>query len=171
MAKPSVFPIRPDDVDRVWPTLSGYVNDAMSYGLQTHGLEDIRTAVKNESMRLWAILSAKGKPCGAAVTAIEEHPLLKIGVVWWLGGCDINEWFPTSQKVLASWARLNGCSVLRHAGRDGWVRYLKPFGYKKVASIVLLDLELPTERAELCQVAAVGKPQHLQSSILPNILS
>lgn len=161
MARPSVFPIRPDDVASVWPVLGNYIYDAMQYGLQTHTLEDVRKEIISEKMRLWAVLSEKGKPCGAAITGIWKEPLVSICTVRWLGGYDINDWFPTAQKVLASWAKLNGCSVLRHEGREGWVKYLKPYGYKTVASVVLLDLNLNSERADPCQVAA-DLPVHPQ---------
>lgn len=140
MSKSSIFPIKPEDVDKVWGVLSPFIGMAMQYGLKTHDLSDILRGVKDGSFSLWAVMNEKDKLCGSAITCVEVYPKLKIASLRWLGGNGIDEWLETSLKVLASWARLNGCSFVRSYGRKGWEKMLQPYGWETVGSLVLLDL-------------------------------
>lgn len=144
MPKASIFPIKPEDLDKVWGVLSPFIEESMSYGLKTHDLSDIYTGIMAKTLSLWAILGANDKLCGAAITCVEVYPKMKIACLRWIGGNDINEWLEISLKVLAGWARQNGCDFVRSYGRKGWERKLQPYGWEKVGSLVLLDVKNKT---------------------------
>lgn len=123
MPRPSVFPVKAQDVDRIWPAFAPFVEEALSYGLRTHDLEDVRKEVKARQATLWAIMDEDGNPCAAAVTKIHITPKLRIADLHWIGGGDIDKWQDTALKVFARWAQHNACDVARIPfGRKGWER-------------------------------------------------
>lgn len=120
-----VFPIKPEDVHKVWDRVTGYLTEAMEYGLKTHNLGDILDEIMRKHFVLWIILDNQNEVCGAAVTGVEEYPQMRICSLRWLAGRDINDWQEYGLSVLADWAKLNKCDYVRVIGRQGWIRQIK----------------------------------------------
>lgn len=60
-------------------------------------------------------------PNSVIVTSVETYPQAKVLQLWLAGG-DLKEILAAEPTIMA-WAAKRGCSMLRIAGRRGWVRF------------------------------------------------
>lgn len=136
-----VFPIKHEDIPNVWPLIVPYIEDAIFREPRTHELADIVHGIETYKFTPWIIMDDTKEVIGAAITSIEQFPLMRVAVLNWMAGIDIfedDEWKSNSLQPFAKWASVNGCDVIRIDGREGWSRKL---GVKPVSHVCLLKPE------------------------------
>lgn len=70
------------------------------------------------------------KLSAAAVTRVLEHSLGNVLEVVAIGGEDMASWFPEFHERLLSIAKASRCKYVFETGRDGWKKFLEPYGWR-----------------------------------------
>jgi hypothetical protein len=125
-SKARVLCIDPAKVHLAWPSVSGFLDKAISrYGDWTP--EKLRFEVFSGRMLLWAAADDEDI-LGAIVTSLNEDRRGRLVchlVV--CGGTDMKSWFQTAHDTIERFAREEGCSFVRMEGRPGWAAMLTDF--------------------------------------------
>ena len=74
------------------------------------------------------------------VTEVIDYPQMKVARMVVIGGGHMDDWLPFMSTVM-KWASLEGCDRLEGLARDGWIRKLKDHGFKKLYSLIGVDLK------------------------------
>jgi hypothetical protein len=75
----------------------------------------------------------------AMVSLIFDEPQAKSLHQWLIGG-DLGQVLGEMRETIEAWARAQGCTRLLGAGRRGWERVLKPYGYEVAAVVYAREL-------------------------------
>ena len=105
-----------------------WIEAALEYTGGTHDFIDIRNAVQNGSMQLWASEDS------CAVTEIIVYPKKKVLHVFLAGGTI--DGIIDMQKSAAEWGKMYGCSEMTIAGRQGWSKVLKSHGWRTAFTVM-----------------------------------
>lgn len=119
--------ISPENIDTFWVLVKGYLEGAAKRSNHVTA-PDIYADLKHERSYLWVV--HEGTRVDAAVVAQLE--LTKRGkecVVSSMGGKDMDKWAHLIEPIEA-WAKTEGCTFMRHEGRPGLLKMMKPFGYR-----------------------------------------
>ena len=108
--------------------LKRWLDPALDVGGNTHTFADIITAVMAGEMQLWQ------GPKGAAVTLILSHPQKRL-IHFFLAGGEMEQVLDFQDSV-AAWGKAHGCTEMTLAGRVGWSRVLKPFGWERQGEFI-----------------------------------
>lgn len=115
-------------LDDVWPRCAEHIAPALAHAGNTHTLEHVRQAIEENRAQLWPV-----GELGTVVTEIEQMPSgLRICRLWLAGGkmAALIE----AEKVIAEWAKENGCDAVEITGRKGWRKVLPE--YRHVADVL-----------------------------------
>ena len=99
-----------------------WIQDALDVGGNTHDFRHIVDSVISGHMQLWA-----GEK-GCAVTEIVVYPNKKVLHVFLAGG-EMQQ-ITDMEEDAVKWAKAQGCSGMTLAGRFGWKKVLKDYGWK-----------------------------------------
>ena len=133
--------INTKDIDLVWPLVAEYLHSAVQEANGEYDLQDIYDALQKNMMRLWVTYDDFGIVKAAAVCTINFFPHKKICFIMFTGGVNVDEWC-TDQTLSAieSWAKENGASTMQVFGRKGWIKKLKPLGFKEKYWVLTKEL-------------------------------
>lgn len=98
--------------------------------------EDVLTKLQAREMQLWVIPEKM-----ACVTTIVVYPKFKVCLAAYLGGDDMDEWFPELVETLSTWASQNGCKYLEEWGRKGWEKVAAKQGFKTTFTVMRKPLD------------------------------
>lgn len=120
-------------VDPLWGKLKSYFEGVAKY---THGrftANDIRERLKNKPFQhLW--VAHEGEDIkGFVITEFCSYPQMKVLVMHFTGGIEIETWKQPMLKQLQDFARMNGCEAIESFGRSGWVKVFKEDGYEALS--------------------------------------
>ena len=114
--------------DKVFATLWAHYAPMLDKAIQRCGdgawqIEDVKERVMSGQMQFWHTDNA------AVVTEILHYPRKKALNCWLCGGDmrEMEELYPS----LEQFARQQGCYAMYGAGRRGWVRKMKQFGWRE----------------------------------------
>ena len=115
-----------DGIDDIWPYVLPFVTQAME---RSHydTPDDVRLALDKGTAQLW-IASKNGNIEAVCVTQIETNAKGSDCSIWICTGHDRQDWQHHLAEI-ETWARYEGCTVMRHMARPGWAKVLKPMGY------------------------------------------
>lgn len=116
-------------VSEHWERCSEYIQKALDHGGNTHGLDDVKSAVLDGRATFWP-----GRSC-ALITEVITYPRLRALNIWLAGG-DLGELL-TYAGAIRNFATQLGCDRLQITGRAGWQRVL---GAKAAGTIITEDL-------------------------------
>lgn len=137
----AVTAVPPKYVEEVWPLVQGYLSKAVRFQKDTFNIEAVKEMLDREQIILWVMLDENtGNPVAAATTRVVEYPVCRSMAIDWIGGKRMKEWLPKFSETLDKYAKDNGCKYIEGWGRPGWIKALKPFGYRQWS---------PTYRKEL----------------------
>lgn len=134
----TLAPVAAHELAAWWPRVVEQVRAAIVRGGRLETAEDVLDRLKNDEAQLWLIcaphvvgifvteifVSSRGRTCAVPIAAGED---LETHIV------------PVLAK-LEQWARAERCVRLEGFGRDGWLRALRPYGWKPVATVIEKDL-------------------------------
>jgi hypothetical protein len=100
-----------------------WIESALDKGGNTHSFIHIVDGVISGNMQLWS------GPKGCAVTEIVVYPNKKVLHVFLAGGK--LEQITDMHEDAVKWGKAQGCVGMSLAGRPGWKKALKEFGWKE----------------------------------------
>jgi len=121
----------------VWPLVAPILERALPHMSSKFSLDDIRQATILEHMQLW--VGGKDKIDSAMVTEIINTPQSRSCVMIVGAGEGVDDWLPTCEEI-HEWAEGEGCRFIEIAGRPGWVKLMKPYGYEYSYTVIKKEL-------------------------------
>lgn len=114
-----------------WTRCAPWIEAALEYAMGTHTIADVYEMVRDGECQFWP-----GER-SASVTQILEFPRLKRMHMWLCGGdmSEILDILPSAEAYGAA----RGCTQFTTAGRPGWDRVMRPFGYVPAGRICMKD--------------------------------
>lgn len=130
--------IRPDLTHKVWPLIEQWVGEALTHGGGNDTPEKIRTALIGGTMQLWLAWDGS-RAHGCCITELFESPRGKTCGLVIVSGRGFENWRHLIEPIKA-WAVAEGCSRMEAGGRDGWGVHLKRDGWRRVRTVIEMDL-------------------------------
>jgi hypothetical protein len=122
-----VSPVPIEDVGKVWDLCKPLLSQATDRSGGRETSLTLYSKIKSGSSQLWIII-VDGFPVASATTEVTVYKNLNVS---FLGGSGMNVWLDEFINQLKIYAKHNNCSKIELFGRKGWLRELKPFGFKK----------------------------------------
>jgi len=125
-----------EEFESEWDRCSVWINAALKYALGTHDIDDVKAEVMDphNSAAFWP-----GEKC-AVITQLSRWPK-KTQLHFWLCGGDLDELVNVMRPQIEDWGRSWGATWFTTAGREGWQRVMKKYGYSPVWHVCLKDDE------------------------------
>ena len=100
-----------------WPFVKDHLKRGLAHSYGELDLDDLYDGIADKRMQLWvAVVEDTGVIVAAMVTEIVNYPKIK------------------------DWAKSEGCSRVEGLARDGWVRVLKEYGFRKLYNLCGVDI-------------------------------
>lgn len=124
-----------------WPFVKDHLYRGLEHSYGELGLDDIYDAIKDRRMQLWiAVERGTDDIVASMVTEIVQYPKIKVARLVVVGGTHLEDWCPFMNSIM-DWAKSKGCTRVEGWARDGWVKVLKEYGFKKLYNLVAVDIE------------------------------
>lgn len=115
--------ISPADIDRTWSLCAPMLKKAVRKE-NPYTLEEYKQGLKDGTFQLWTWVENNKIIC-CGITTILTFPSKKICSMPIVGGTYLKIWKEESQRIIAEWAKRNGCAIIEgYASRKGWLRVL-----------------------------------------------
>ena len=105
-----------------WARCRPWIEAALAHDGGFHAIADVERAIADGEAQFWP--GARS----AVVTQFWMFPRAR-ALNFWLAGGDLGELVDDLRPAIEAWARDRGCTRMVIAGRPGWARALKDFGY------------------------------------------
>lgn len=122
---------------KFWPIAQEYLKEAIELNGALDA-EDVLELIQQERMQLWGIHDGDLK--AVMVTEVVIYPKKKILRVALIGGHDMYLWSDVVVHTLEQFGKELGAVGIEGAGRRGWVKNLKPFGFREYATMMIKEL-------------------------------
>jgi hypothetical protein len=119
-----ILPIPAERVRRVFPLVEKYVADALVFTRGAFEPADICDACEREGMQLW-IATRGDEVLAAVISEITDYPRKRIVGVPFIGGREMDAWFPEMLATIEAWSKEMGCVGMQGGARRGWARLAK----------------------------------------------
>ena len=120
----SLIPV--EHINKVWPDIKGFVEQAASYSGGRTEEPDILQDVLSGRSQLW--IAFEDKVHGFVTSQFMNYPRMRVLGLQFTGGTNLSLWDSDMWHVLESWARDSQCKKIEGVGRIGWLRHMKKFG-------------------------------------------
>lgn len=117
-----------DDLDRLRPQIEA----ALEYANGTHTYDDVCVMVMQGRLRFWPMKQS------FIMTEIITYPRKKL-LHGFLAGGSLDE-IITMQNELVKAAKEADCYAIALSGRRGWVKALKPLGWKEDITVCIFEV-------------------------------
>lgn len=128
--------ITTDKLDSYWPILAPLIEPALDEEIS---IEDVYHKVMDEDMAIMSI-SDKGEIVASCVCEFADYPKIKALRVVALGGRGMKKWLSQLIEFLDTWAIEQKMDRVEQMGRNGWVKVLNEYGYKKRYTFMTKEL-------------------------------
>lgn len=136
-----VSAVRPDLVDNAWKKLGPYISSALEHSQGEVTEEQLKKKVIAKKAQLWAVANGSSDFVGAAVTEVIAYPNMKALRITTLGGEKMSQWMWDLDKVMLRFAKFVKARHIESVGRHGFVRRLKPLGYKPTYTVLIKEIK------------------------------
>ena len=134
---PFVSPVPVVDIGKAWDQCKPFLSQATDRSGGRETTFTLYSKIKAGTSTLW-IMMVDNKIIASATTEVTQYRNLNVS---FLGGSDMDIWLTEFINQLKIYANYNNCSKIELFGRKGWLRELKPFGFKQEPYIAMsLDL-------------------------------
>lgn len=133
--------IGPRDLPAWWPRLLPLVQKWIARGDGEWAIPEVYDAITARDLQCWVALK-EGEPTALALTELwnsRKRKYCQVVALAAKGDDELDAWL-TFHVDIEAWAKQNGCDRVRGDGRLGWERALKPFGYKRLYSVVIKEI-------------------------------
>jgi len=131
--------VAPHLTPRAWPLIEKWVAEALAEGMADIGPAVVKQRLITGDMQLWLAWDGR-KAHGCCITETFESVRGKGCNLVVVAGLNFKKWRPLT-KAIKDWARGNGCVRLEAGGREGWTRYVKSDGWRKVRTVIEMRLD------------------------------
>lgn len=110
---------------------------------RSHGeftVKDLLLLFSKNELQVWAAVTSD-KIVGLASTQVIEYPQVKALRVVTVSGANIEDWVGQLIETFEMFCREQGLSRIEAVGRRGFVRLLKPFGFKEAYTVVVKEVQ------------------------------
>ena len=125
-------------INEVWPVVAPLIERSIEYSDGKFALADVRRFLEEQTCQLWLIYNAAGI-AGALVTQIINYPQDRRLIFLFCAGVEADQWLHLSE-VIKNYAREQGCSCVEIYGRPGWVKKMRPFGFRPIHVVLTAPL-------------------------------
>jgi len=125
-------------VTKAWPLVEDWVRAALQEASADHSPEQIRALLDDGRAQLWLAWDGS-KAHGCCITELIESVRGKACNIVVVAGLDFKSWRALTTDI-AEWARGEGCVRMEAAGRRGWERLVKADGWRKLRTVIEVDL-------------------------------
>ena len=125
----------PSEIPDIYPIVSEMLSRAISLSGGRYSEAQTLHELLLGKTTLWVVLDGD-KPIAAWVLRIIEFPGRRTMYGDLLGGDRLDEWASLMDEAVIEWARKFKCTHIEIGGRDGWIRYAKPYGYEKAYWVI-----------------------------------
>lgn len=127
-----VSAVPPEQVVKIWPQVSGYLDRATRTVRVRADITDIYEQILEGKQTLWIAFSEDdGSIYGAVTTQVIDYPQYKSLAIPFVGGESMKDWIEPMLSTLEDWAKDCGCETFEGYGREAWGRHLQKRGWKK----------------------------------------
>jgi len=137
--KVNVTGIPHEAIDGMWPIVVEHILKGLEYGHGELDIEDIYRGIKSRDMQLWSAFQSDGECVASLVTEIFYFGSKKVMRLIVLGGGHMSDWLDFLD-TLREFAEANQCNRIEAYCRDGMMRRLEDYGYKKLYNLCGVDL-------------------------------
>lgn len=135
-----VTDVNTEDVDKLWPEVRGYLENALAFGAQEFSIGDVYLSIKDEMSRLWIAYDDVNKQLlGSAVCIIQNFPQKRICTIVLAGGEGHLFWDKGIPEI-EDWAKQHNADMVMIYGRRGFAKKLFNYGYREAYTVILKDL-------------------------------
>lgn len=121
MATDTLTGIPADWVERVWPAVAPFIERFIEKtGEHRWNLEDIKKAILERDMQLWAIEN-EGLISTVIITEIINYPRVRECSVFMVSGSRADDWRDSVQEMVV-WAAEQGCHYISTMARPGFAK-------------------------------------------------
>lgn len=128
--------ITTDKLESYWPVLAPLIEPALDEEI---AIEDVYHQAMDERMAIMSIADG-GEIVASCVCEFVDYPQLRALRVVALGGKDMKKWLSQLIEFLDTWAIEQKMDRVEQMGRDGWMRVLNEYGYKKRYTFMTKEL-------------------------------
>lgn len=122
-------------VSEIWSLAVPFLCRVLEYNGGEYALEDLEERLRLGEQQLF--MAHRGSAVLAAITAeIIHYPRKTICGLVAAGGDHIDEWLDKFMAVITPIAKEQGADEIRIAGRAGWERKVKKYGFAKSVTIL-----------------------------------
>lgn len=121
--------VPPGHIHEAWPSVAGYVQNALEYTDGRYELEDVFEMIESGGFLLW-IAFDKEHIKGCVITQMMQYPRKRFLGCPFVTGDEFSSWKQPMFETLQRFARDNDCVGLEATARLGWARVFKDDGYE-----------------------------------------
>lgn len=135
MLEPVPSPVVEDN----WHFASSWVRAAVEEYALLETPESYKTRCIEGTAQLW-LIKDQDQVVGAAITEIYNTPAGMTCAVPVVAAVSLEEAVAPCFEEIERWARAEGCTRMQGYGRLGWIRALKPYGWRPRAVEIEKDI-------------------------------
>lgn len=140
MGKYEFVAVPHNEVHIVWPHVAQMLKAAADTASGRASPGRIMEECSAGMMTLWVVLDAEKNVKAALCTKEIQYPSRKALAVPWVGGEDMKNWLAMVMDTLDRVAESTGCDLIEGYGREGWLRHLEKFGWRKAYAVFEKDI-------------------------------
>ncbi len=123
-----IYSIPVNLLDNVWHELEPLIKKGLEYANGEMGTDDIYDQIR--AHKVIPVVMAKENKIVACVTLeVVQKPKKKIMTLVTAGGSQMADWLGEFMKIADMLAKDQDCESIYVAGRPGWAKKLRPYGY------------------------------------------
>ena len=119
-----------------WEVAEERLEEALHYVPNNVTLDEIIDNLADRRMQLWDIDNGNA----TALTYFHTSNHEKMLTIVTLTGDHMQRWFSSFMDRMEEYARGEGCSRIEAAGRKGWEKVAKPYGWEYACTVVYKEL-------------------------------
>jgi len=127
-----------EQIDECWSISKEHIESALKHCNEI-AIQDVYRDLINGSMGLLIIRNPEIYT--SVAVRFMDYPQIRALRVVALGGEKTEEWLPALHQFLEMWGIENGVDRVEMMGRKGWIKKLKPFGWKESYIFATKDLD------------------------------
>lgn len=136
---PHLLPVPAPEVEAKWHFAEPWVRSAVDEYALLETVESYKARCLDRSAQLWLIVD-QDQVVGCGITEIYGTPKGLTCAVPVLAAVSMGAHLVPLMDTVEAWARAEGCVRLQGYGRLGWVRALKPHGWRPRAVEIEKDI-------------------------------
>lgn len=118
-------------VDVLWDEAKSLLEPALKFAKRRFTIESVKEHIDGQYIALWVAMDDENKLKAAITTRVQEYPNGRALEMDWIGGEEMDKWFPQFQEKLEEYARSMKCDFMTGQGRKGWKKILQNAGWQE----------------------------------------